>query len=66
MSGNYSDIYRRNISSLFFSVYTDNDFLSVNTKRITIENEEIKKKCVISTEKIYLLLTPVDESVGNI
>jgi len=65
MSVNYSDIYRQNISLLFFSVYTDNDFLSVNTKRITIENEEIKK-CVISTEKICLSLTPVDESVGNI
>jgi hypothetical protein len=65
MSVNYSDIYRQNISLLFFSVYTDNDFLSVNTKRITIENEEIKK-CVISTEKICLSLTHVDESVGNI
>jgi len=43
MSENYSDIYRLNIFSLFSSVYIEENFLSLNTKGNTVENEEIKK-----------------------
>lgn len=43
-SVNYSDIYRKNISSLCPSVYTDRKILSVHTKEIRVGNKGMKKK----------------------
>ena len=44
-SVNHNNFYRRNIS-LFLLVYTDINFLSVNTEENTVGNERIKKiKC---------------------
>jgi hypothetical protein len=40
---NHNDFYWRNISLLFLLVYTDINFLSVNTEENTVGNEGIKK-----------------------
>jgi len=40
---NYSDIYQRTMTLLFPLVFIDKEFLSVNTKGITVENQRMKK-----------------------